>query len=90
MKDILSKGGDTQANAAIVGGLLGASHGLRHFDQTHISTVLSLKDASDRPREYQPGSVISVKDKSVCKIQKIIKNAPTDLIVKWNGQLLKG
>ena len=82
MKDIILKGGDTQANAAIVGGLLGASHGLKDFKKKDIKTVLTVKNDSDsRLREYQPGSAISVEEKSLCKIQNIIKNAPTDLIV---------
>ena len=81
MKGIISRGGDTQANAAIVGGLLGASHGLKYFEQKDIKTVLTVQADSDRPEQYQPGSAISVEDKSLCKIQNIIKNAPTDLIV---------
>lgn len=32
IKDIISRGGDTQANAAIVGGLIGASKGISSID----------------------------------------------------------
>ncbi len=41
IKSIISKGGDTQANAAIVGGLIGASRGIKGIDRQHIETVLS-------------------------------------------------
>jgi ADP-ribosylglycohydrolase len=41
IKIIISKGGDTQANAAIVGGLIGASRGINGIDRQHIETVLS-------------------------------------------------
>jgi ADP-ribosyl-[dinitrogen reductase] hydrolase len=33
IKDIIKRGGDTQANAAIVGGLIGASSGTKTFNK---------------------------------------------------------
>ena len=42
VKNIISKGGDTQANAAIIGGLIGASRGINDIDKRHIETVLTI------------------------------------------------
>ena len=66
MKHIISKGGDTQANGAIIGGLIGASRGINGIERKHVQTVLTVHNqlpdvesgSNPRPREYQPGSVI--------------------------------
>ena len=42
VRSIISKGGDTQANAAIIGGLIGASRGINGIEKRHIDTVLTL------------------------------------------------
>jgi ADP-ribosylglycohydrolase len=42
MKNIISKGGDTAANAAIVGGLIGAAQGINSIDRQYITTVLTV------------------------------------------------
>jgi ADP-ribosyl-[dinitrogen reductase] hydrolase len=66
VKHIISKGGDTQANGAIIGGLIGASRGINGIERKHVQTVLTVHNqlpdvesgSNPRPREYQPGSVI--------------------------------
>jgi ADP-ribosylglycohydrolase len=40
LKDILLQGGDTDTNAAIVGGLLGAAYGLSALAKHQIDAVL--------------------------------------------------
>jgi len=42
IKHILSKGGDTAANAAIVGGLIGAARGINGIDRQLVNTVLTV------------------------------------------------
>ena len=46
MKDILSRGGDTQANGAIVGGLLGAAQGEGAIRKGAVKDVLDYLDNS--------------------------------------------
>ena len=41
IKDILMKGGDTDTNAAIVGGLLGSYHGINGIKTEWIEKMLS-------------------------------------------------
>lgn len=41
--EMLLKGGDTDTNAAIVGGLLGAYFGVRELPQTYIKAILNFK-----------------------------------------------
>jgi ADP-ribosylglycohydrolase len=51
LKDVLKKGGDTTANAAIVGGLLGAACGLQNIDKEKIDAVLEVTQESDNEDE---------------------------------------
>jgi len=44
VKDIISKGGDTSANAAIVGGLIGASQGMSSIKENLIDNVLEVNE----------------------------------------------
>jgi ADP-ribosyl-[dinitrogen reductase] hydrolase len=40
LEDILKKGGDTDTNAAIVGGLLGTFHGIKGINEEWIQKIL--------------------------------------------------
>jgi ADP-ribosylglycohydrolase len=44
MRDIISKGGDTAVNGAIIGGLLGAANGIKGIDLKHVKTVLTVHE----------------------------------------------
>ena len=99
IKHILSKGGDTAANAAIVGGLIGAARGINGIDRQLVNTVLTVHQQqidletgeSTRPTKYQPGSVISTNNKNpLSKIHAIIAKAPKELVVKWGTNKIKG
>jgi hypothetical protein len=66
LKDILKRGGDTCANGAIVGGLVGAACGLNVIDESKIEYVLDNKEnAADNEavpsnyNKYSPGKVVS-------------------------------
>lgn len=51
ISDILSKGGDTDTNAAIVGGLIGALHGADHIPNYMKDPVLARdEDSPGHPR----------------------------------------
>lgn len=97
LKDMIKRGGDTSANAAIVGGLIGASCGVKKIDQNQVNAVLALPEQSEdvesaffqRPQEYQPCSVISIGNND-CMIYEIIKNAPRNLNVVWENQTFHG
>jgi hypothetical protein len=91
IRDIISRGGDTQANAAIVGGLIGASKGINSIDYSHIKAVLTVPEKqnnleSGASLEYHPGNAISTDSRNPhSKIHGIISQAPTELVVKWDG-----
>jgi hypothetical protein len=58
MRDILSKRGDTDTNAAIIGMVLGARDGLEGLDQNWVKKVLSWnikKGGHQRPAFLVPG-----------------------------------
>jgi ADP-ribosyl-[dinitrogen reductase] hydrolase len=44
IKDMISKGGDTEANAAIIGGLIGAASGIRDIKRQHIDKALTIQE----------------------------------------------
>jgi hypothetical protein len=44
VRDMISKGGDTAANGAIIGGLLGAASGIKGIDRQHITAVLTVHE----------------------------------------------
>jgi ADP-ribosyl-[dinitrogen reductase] hydrolase len=50
--DMLLEGGDTDTNACIVGGLLGAAHGVKSIKEKWVSNVL--KCESGRPKFLVP------------------------------------
>ncbi len=47
LKDIIKRGGDTSANAAIVGALIGASCGIKKIDERQVNAVLALPEQSN-------------------------------------------
>ena len=73
MQDILKRGGDTQANAAIVGGLLGAAQGESALGKETVEKVLNYLD-NNEPERTSP-----LRD----KIDEMIKHCPKDLKVVW-------
>ena len=59
--DTIRQGGDTDTNAAIVGALMGAYHGIENIPLCWLNTVLSCH--TDRPLEYQPKNILVLADK---------------------------
>lgn len=80
MRDIINRQGDTDANAAIVGGLLGAAYGIEGIRSELIDKVMRFE--SNRP--YQ-----SPKD-SLAKLIMIAVDSPTELKVSWNNETFEG
>ena len=62
---MIGRGGDSDTNAAIVGGLLGAIVGFRALPARYLDTLFSLQfpaeriEPRDRPKYYEPISVLS-------------------------------
>ena len=91
IRDIISKGGVVSANAAIVGGLIGASDGMKAFNIQQVASVLSIQQPADdiessrgpRLAQYQPGCVISLQNDSV--FHRMMSKAPTQLTVQWEN-----
>jgi hypothetical protein len=65
IKDVIGRGGDSDTNAAIVGGFLGAIVGFKGLPGNYLHTLFSLefpevrKDPRDRPKHYEPISVLT-------------------------------
>jgi ADP-ribosylglycohydrolase len=72
--DILLKGGDTQANAAIVGGLLGAAYGESALGKERVTKVLNYLDNNEPERTSPLRS----------QIDELIEHCPKNLIVIWD------
>ena len=62
IEDTLSRGGDTDTNAAIVGGMIGALHGVNKISEHLRSKVFSRDPAQGNPRPefLHPGQVPSM------------------------------
>ena len=84
MADILLRGGDTQANAAIVGGLLGAALGENVINQEKVNSVLNYLDTNIKIESQ--GRVIKIRD----QMDKLFKSCPNELNVVWDKKTLKG
>jgi hypothetical protein len=78
--DILLKGGDTQANAAIVGGLLGAAYGESALGKERVTKVLNYLDNNEPERTSPLRS----------QIHELIDHCPKNLNVIWDKYTLKG
>ena len=52
--DTVSRGGDTDTNAAICGTLLGAVHGLNSVPQRWRETILNCRPEQGRPEVHRP------------------------------------
>ena len=77
MKDLLGKKGDTDTNCCIVGGLLGALHGVGNLPQDVIEKVMKFDPTKHkgvkRPEFLVPGKCVEN------IIEKILVNAPEKL-----------
>ena len=80
IKDIIRKKGDTENNAAIIGGLLGAAYGIEGMPSELIDKVMRLETNRGL---YSPKS-------SLKQMVKIAVEAPEELEVVWDSKTLKG
>ncbi|TNV78294.1 hypothetical protein FGO68_gene2973 [Halteria grandinella] len=90
LQDILERGGDTDTNAAIMGGLLGAYYGVSKMNEHQLQSVVDFRCSTSeekkkfnvthkRPDYLVPGLVLTE------KLPSIIKNAPSNLQIVLNG-----
>ncbi|TNV79665.1 hypothetical protein FGO68_gene3774 [Halteria grandinella] len=93
--DILQRGGDTDTNAAILGGLLGARDGLSKLPTFMVDSVLSFRcDTPDMIAQYKvthkrpdfliPGFHLT------SLLNEVFQKAPEKLIVQINGEYIIG
>lgn len=54
MKNVISQGGDTDTNAAIVGGLIGAIVGFKNLPREYIEKQLNLSLKNRKREFYEP------------------------------------
>ncbi len=81
IRDIISRGGDTSMNAAIVGGLIGALHGKTSIPQSLRDAVMQFKPASgERPNMPFPGVDFEK------EISQVYLSAPEKLVVEWGSE----
>ena len=74
INNMLYNGGDTDTNAAIVGGLIGARYGLNEIPQEWVDAVLDCKN--DRPKFLQ----IESEEKAFGLIDDILAIAPDEIL----------
>eukprot|EP01084_Bolivina_argentea_P138403 243658_1 len=74
MRSVVSEGGDTDTNACIVGGLMGAYRGLKGIPKQYVLNIHKCQPQYDKTRDIFQAKWY-FKDK-VCEL--LIKNAPTD------------
>ena len=80
MKDIIERQGDTDTNAAVVGGLLGAAYGIKSVPSALIDKVMRL----DTNRGiYSP-------KRSLVQLFEIAIDSPSSLKVSWDGETYEG
>ena len=84
LRDFLLRGGDTDTNAAIMGGLLGAAEGIDGINKDQIDKVLKF-DPTVQGGHKRPDFLIP-KDKLLPKILKIYKERPESLKVTWGDK----
>jgi ADP-ribosyl-[dinitrogen reductase] hydrolase len=87
LKDILLRGGDTDTNAAIVGGLLGAAYGVSAIDENQRQKMLSF-DPKVHGGHMRPEFLVP-KYGLVKMVEQVIQNCPTHLKVKWGDKILE-
>lgn len=76
MREVLLKGGDTDTNACIYGGMLGAAFGLKGLPRDLVEKVLNCKhDILKRPEGFHPKAIVQI-------LTKILKIGPRSLIYK--------
>ncbi len=87
LKDIILKGGDTDTNAAIVGALLGALHGIEGIKIECIEKMLSYTYEEREEGHKQPNFLIPAYYLPQL-LQGVYLNAPQKLSVIWAGQVI--
>ena len=90
LTDILSRGGDTDTNACIVGGLLGARDGVSNLNRKWVKAMINARcdeskkhDGQIRPNFLIPNLFL------VKNLYRTFYSAPKDLNVKITGVNLK-
>ena len=81
---MLLQGGDTDTNAAIVGGLLGAAQGMKAIPEDMVNKVLQYNyqehGGYDRPNFLVPNDN---QGQLIKKLKHVFENCPRQLSVKW-------
>lgn len=76
METILMKGGDTDTNACIYGGLIGAALGFNKLPKDLVEKILDCKQIKQkRPKHLHPNEIIKI-------LPKLIKYAPETLFYR--------
>ena len=89
IKDILKKGGDTDTNAAIVGGLLGTCHGIKGINEDWIEKMLGYTPEKAHDSHKQIDFVVPAYYLPQL-LEGVYVNAPLTLKVKWAGNIIVG
>ena len=66
------QGGDTDTNAAIVCGLIGAAYGLSEIDQKYIKAILSFEPPSHRGRDKEFPTFVVPKCNLIPMVDRVI------------------
>jgi hypothetical protein len=91
LREILLKGGDTMANGAIVGALLGAHEGLGRIPSFLLDPVLAFRCSNSEERrqfnaeEARPDYLVPGVGGVIAPLNEIFTNAPYALTVELEG-----
>lgn len=57
LRDTIRRGGDTNTNATVVGGMMGAYHGMTGIPVSMAATVITDLSSRPRPQQYNPSRI---------------------------------
>ncbi|CDW87214.1 UNKNOWN [Stylonychia lemnae] len=97
IRQMIRKGGDTDTNAAIVGGLVGAFYEVQELDQSMVNKVMNLRFLEEMPNEsypYKRKQGVKRPDFMVAglvftqtNLYKFFRHIPTELKVIFLGKI---
>jgi len=82
---VLLQGGDTDTNACIVGGMIGAAVGIDKIPSKMKDPVLSFKPTKGKLGIMRPDFLIPAKSNLLEMLEKVYLNSPKEVTIIHNG-----
>ena len=87
LRDILQRGGDTDTNGAIIGGLLGATQGIEAIDEKMLSKVLNF-NAKKHNCSMIP-ELLPTNNNLISMLKKVNEHCPDHLSLVWGDKFFQ-